>query len=107
MKHILKTEDIDIMFITETDTKYIEKESDYKIEGYKTVLPLVNGNNALIRIICLLIDEVCNKVKIRQDLMNKDFPSIWLELESAGCKKSQIIAGFYRVWTHEGCADNP
>ena len=32
--NLLNSEDIDIIFLTETDTKALCKESDYKIPGY-------------------------------------------------------------------------
>ena len=34
LRNILKTEHIDIMFLTETDTKQITVPKDYQIEGY-------------------------------------------------------------------------
>ena len=39
-------------------------------------------------------------MKVRKDLMSKEFPSIWIEVNDT--QNSHILmAGFYRQWTHE------
>ena len=49
----------------------------------------------------MCIVKIWPKIKIRKDLMNSNFHSIWLELEDPSLKiNSTLIAGFYRVWTH-------
>ena len=50
--------------------------------------------------ICL-INENSDKIKLRPDLMNPKFPSIWCE-EVREFEKNVLICGFYREWTHEG-----
>ena len=101
IKNLLVEEKIDIMFLTETDSFAINKESDYLIKGYQTILPKTSGHNSKIRIITLIKNEMMNKVKVRRDLMSENFPSIWVEV-SERFNKSTIIAGFYREWSHSG-----
>ena len=63
-----------------------------------------------IRIICLIKLSLWPKIKIRQDLMNTEFHSIWLEVADPSLKiNATLIAGFYRVWTHnqENRGTNP
>ena len=90
---MLNSEKIDIFFITETDTKNINSAEDYQIDGYKTIMPLI---------LCLIKNAISNKFKVRLDLMSKEFSSIWIETNEMGNKKTQMFAGFYRVWTHDG-----
>ena len=42
------------MFLTETDSTFIEKDDDYKIAGFKTILPLIKNVGDKVRIMCLL-----------------------------------------------------
>ena len=48
LKHILKEENIDVIFLTETDTKAITSSSNYQIEGYTTLLPDINEDNKTV-----------------------------------------------------------
>ena len=36
---LLDEEQIDIIFLTETDTKSLEKEGNYCVKGYETIFP--------------------------------------------------------------------
>ena len=99
--HLLNSENIDVIFITETDTKQIICEGDYRINGYKTVFQERTNPNDWLRIVCLIKDSWVNKVTIREDLMTCDFPSIWLEIKEENCKPT-VLAGFYREWTQNG-----
>ena len=81
------------MFLTETDTKSIQKEEDYAIDGYTTILPCFNKNNPKIRIIALVKNEDANNFKCRKDLMSDLFPSIWLEYTDRN-KQHSLISGF-------------
>ena len=87
------------MFLTETDTKNLRKEEDYTVKGYCTYFPERHNNESKIRIICLINEAMSNQVKIRRDLMSKDFPSIWVE-HTIPNKKPTLFMGFYRQWTH-------
>lgn len=97
LKELLRKENLDIMFLVETDTRSIKEEKDYKIGEYKTVLPKQKDTETNIRIIGLIAEKISTRVKVRTDLMSEDFPSIWLELEREKRKKL-IIGGFYREW---------
>ena len=52
---LLSEEDIDVAFLTETDTTALRKEENYQIPGYKTIFPKRSKENAKIRIIALII----------------------------------------------------
>ena len=47
-------------------------------------------------------DSFSSQIKLRQDLMSKEFPSIWIELTNP-IQKNLILGGFYRQWTSESC----
>ena len=51
--------------------------------------------------IIFIIDEDCAQIKVRTDLMDSKFPSIWCE-EVCEYEKNLLIGGFYREWSHEG-----
>ena len=99
--NILKEENVDIMFLTETDSKTIKKDTDFQIAGYDTVLPLIEKDNDNIRIIALVSQKIRNKVKTRSDLMSDAIPSIWLEVKE-NVNKITLVSGFYREWSHGG-----
>ena len=44
----------------------------------------------MTQIICLVNDKLKDKVKLRSDLMEDSFPSIWLELENGAAKKTSF-----------------
>ena len=92
---------VDIIFLTETDTKQIICEADYQIKGYRTIFQERKNPNDLLRIVCLVKDEWFSKIEIREDLMSWDFPSIWVEICKEN-KKPVFVAGIYREWTQNG-----
>ena len=47
---------LDIIFLTETDTKAVIKLSDYQIRGYQTVLPIITDNEP-VRIMVLVMTK--------------------------------------------------
>ena len=57
------------------------KEDSYTIPGYKTLQPMKTKEEDLVRIICLVKENLSTKIKLRIDLMTTDFPSIWLEFK--------------------------
>ena len=101
IKEILVNEKIDIFFLTETDTKSINCETDYKILGFETIFHERKNPNDVLRIICLVKEELMSNLEIRFDLMDCEFPSIWIELKHEH-QKSTIFVGFYREWTRNG-----
>jgi hypothetical protein len=68
------------LFLVETDTKLPNGKSDYKIEGYATVLQKTNQFIDKIRIIGLVEEDTFKYTKIREDLISTQCPSIWLEI---------------------------
>ena len=41
LEEILRKETVDVMFLVEADTSSINKEKDYTIAGYRTILPIL------------------------------------------------------------------
>jgi hypothetical protein len=95
---MLNSEKLNIMFLVETDTKLPNGKSDYKIEGYATVLQKTNQSTDKIRIIGLVEEDTFKYTKIREDLMSTEFPTIWLEIIRTNYK-NLLVCGFYREWT--------
>jgi hypothetical protein len=98
LKDMLNSEKLNIMFLVETDTKLPNGKSDYKIEGYATVLQKTNQVNDKIRIIGLVEEDTFKYTKIREDLMSTEFPTIWLEIIRTNYK-NLLVCGWYREWT--------
>ena len=80
LRKLLKNENIDVMFLTETDTKAIPSEDKYQIQGYKTVFQERKSAQSKLRIIWLVKNLLAQKMKVRKDLMSGEFPSIWIEV---------------------------
>ena len=89
------------MFLVETDTKMIRTPEEYKLEGFITILQQKDEQDENLRIIALIEEELSKNVKIREDLMSTEFPSIWIEVRKKN-EKGILIGGFYREWTHKG-----
>jgi hypothetical protein len=98
--YLLQKEEVDILFITETDTKW-HNVFDYKIKGFTTTLQAVKNNDDLVRVIAITRDGNGLKIETRQDLMLGTFPSIWFEIQDKNGSKS-LIGGFYRQWSADG-----
>ena len=101
LKNILETEKINIMFLVETDVILLNGKEDYKLEGFSTVITNQDSADEKIRVLGLVHEDLATNIKVREDLMSKQFPSIWLELQRES-KKNVLIGGFYREWTREG-----
>ena len=101
IKQLLNEEKMTIMFLVETDTKMIRTPEEYKLEGFITILQKKDEQDENLRIIALIEEELSKNVKIREDLMSTEFPSIWIEVRKKN-EKGKLIRGFYREWTHKG-----
>ena len=101
LKQLLINENIDIIFLTETDTNSISNKMDYQIEDYVTILPKMKESNSHLRIICLVKNEVFSQINEVEMLMSPEFPSIWLEYRNQKGTK-YLISGFYRGWSNDG-----
>ena len=97
---LLHEEEIDVMFLTETDTSKQNAEM-YHITGYTTSTQSCEDENDTVRIIALVRDAQGLDIKVRYDLMSKSFPSIWLETQDKHKAKS-LIGGYYRQWSTNG-----
>ena len=78
---LLSDENLDILFLTETDNLNIKNEDSYKIQGYTTVLQNRTNETDVIRILGLIKNEINCFSKIRLDLMSVSLPSIWIEIK--------------------------
>ena len=98
--NLLETESIDILFLTETDTKNLKKEDDYKIKGYSTIFHKRKDENSNLRLLCLIKTDSMKNIIVRNDLMTDTFPSIWLEFKQ-NLGENLLISGFYREWARD------
>ena len=80
LRELIKQEELDILFLVETDTTAIANEEDYKIDDFSTILPKRNREDGSIRIIGLVKKHMKERINKREDLMDEEFPSIWLEI---------------------------
>ena len=74
---LLRNQNLDVLFLVETDTTMITEEKDYKMKGFKTLFPLRKKDELKTRIICLITEELKN-VKLRNDLMNTSLGIIFI-----------------------------
>ena len=77
--NLLNAEDIDIIFLSETDTKSLRTEEDYYIKGYNAIFHKRKDEVSILRLVCLVKTEIRKNITIRSDLMSDSFPSIWIE----------------------------
>ena len=68
-KEIVANEKIDIFFLTETDTKLINCETDYKIQGFQTIFHERNNPNDVQRVIC--------NIKIKTHLLTTEWGNVF------------------------------
>ena len=98
--NLIQDQKLDVLILVETDAKMISNDKDYMIPGFKTWIPIRKDDSDKTRIIMLTkLDKP--KMKIREDLMSSNFPSIWIEEEIEN-GKNIIIGGFYREWSIDG-----
>ena len=94
MKEIIKENKLNVIFLVETDTAAINKDTDYQIEGFKTLIQNKKLETDQTRIICLVDSQLANHVIIRNDLTSTNFPSLWIEVENDN-GKNFICGGVY------------
>ena len=80
INHLLQTEDIDILFLTETDIKK-HFVNDLKIKGYTTHIQAASQDEDVVRIVALTKDNCGVKVSLKSALMQESYPSIWIEIQ--------------------------
>ena len=91
-----------ILFLTETDM-VINKQEDYRLQGFNTIFHKRETENEKVRMIALINESIENQITVKENLMSKDFPSIWLELKTNQAVPI-AICGIYRQWSHNGDA---
>ena len=62
IKEILVNENLGIFFLTETDTKSINCETDYVIQGYQTIFHERENPNDVLRLVCLVKEELMTNI---------------------------------------------
>ena len=100
IRNLLITEEIDVIFLTETDAPH-SNAKDYMISGYSTHTQICESDGQMVRILALTKDSCGVEFKLQTNLMNCTFPSIWLEVQDKYKEKS-IIGGYYRQWSAGG-----
>ena len=76
-------------------------QKDFKLEGFNTIFHKKVKSTNKTRIICLVRNEVkSTAIKISDDLMSDEFPSIWLEICGEPSPK-RLVCGFYREWSDD------
>ena len=101
LKSIIQLNKLNIIFLVETDTSAVNSESDYKIEGFRTIIQNKKEQMAPTRIVGLIDETLTNRILIRHDLTSNDFPSLWIEIENERGPNT-ICGGFYREWAPKG-----
>ena len=76
------TNKINVIFLIETDTLAVKTDNDYQISGFKTIVQNKKSKTEMIRIICLVKNELAEDVIIRMDKTSNNFPSLWMEVEN-------------------------
>ena len=101
LTNIIKINQINMIFLVETDTSAINNENDYSIQGFKTIIQKKRAESDPTRIICLIDNKLASHALIRNDLTSTDFPSLWVEIENEK-GKNIICGGYYREWAPGG-----
>ena len=63
----LNAEDIDIIFLSETDTKSLRTEEDYYIKGYNAIFHKRKDEVSILRLVCLVKTEIRKNITIRSE----------------------------------------
>ena len=67
--------DLDILYLIETDTRLLNSENDLQVKGYKTILQVRENADDIVRIVALVkISE--RLITIKQEPSSKNYPSI-------------------------------
>ena len=74
ISQLLQSEDFDVLFLTETDTKR-QNAADYKIKGYTTHIQAVAKDEDLVRILALTRDSCGTSFELKENLMQEGYAS--------------------------------
>ena len=100
-REMLKQENLNVLFLVETDVILENVKENYKIENYQTVTTKHESENEKVRVIGLIEENLAKSTYIREDLMSTKFPSIWMEIKREK-EKNLLVCGFYREWNRDG-----
>ena len=67
IKELLKNENLDVLFLVETDTKTLKSSSEYIFKGYDTILQKTNEKNPKVRTIALINNTISSEMVIMND----------------------------------------
>ena len=94
-----------VLGVSEANFKLGHSLDDVQLQEYDLVLSKTFGNDSLgvSRVVCYKHQSMVSKV--REDLMDDNFSSIWLEL-GLPRKKKFLVCQLYREWQYMGQADS-
>ena len=95
IEKLLVEENIDIMFLSETDNRYIDTE--FKMLNYKAFIHHKQNENDKTRLLALVKSDIENSVTQRNNLEIENYPIIYLEVTLQNGKKL-IVGAVYRQW---------
>ena len=93
IRHFLTERTPDIFIITEANLLADTAIEDRKLDGYTEFFTKSMISKGRSRVVVLVRDEL--NVRIREDLMDDESETIWLQVESGGRKKF-LLGAFYR-----------
>ena len=95
-------EKIDVLFCTEVDST--EVKGNFTIPYYDSLYPLTVEDDAKpkIRIMALAKRDTKMTFTLREDLMSRGFPSMWVEARTSDGGAKLLVGGLYREWDSSG-----
>ena len=94
----------DVLGISEANLHSATDMNTVQIQGYKlfTAKTLQNPDIQMSRVVVYLNESMSGK--LREDLMDKNFSSVWIELSAPGSRKKILISNIYRdhQWLNQG-----
>ena len=97
----IKSNNIDIIGLLETEIHHFDTKKPFTIKGFKTYVPLEREKSSTVRLLCLVREDI--EVKLREDLMSPLLCSVWLETTAKDGKKV-LLSFIYREFND--LADN-
>ena len=82
----LQDHKVDILAMQETDLSFYSEKNPFVIPGYMTFANGRNSANNKTRLLVLAKNDL--RISVRNDLMNENFCSVWLEVQA---KKKFIV----------------
>ena len=99
VRQLLSELNPDIFVAAEANLQEATSVEEMAIEGYKLITPLKHPNRNVSRMVVLVRDSI--NIQIREDIMENDCTSIWMEFQRSG-KKKLYIGAIYREYTLTG-----